>query len=503
MLAIILLNSAFIYYISAHTLLRGKILPDVLVAEDALGFDDSKEIELNFHGKNQKINIKDLNLKLTKESEEKLENYGKDPNIFITVYEGVSLIDGEDLDVEYEMDFQRFFDLLVGQSYSLPRYSDGEVVLFCNESDVVFELDENLIISKLVEALGDSDSVDLGLEDILADDSGVWHFDFCLDVEDERQTIIAKLAENLGTGSEGLVDVDEGVNYGYSWKIQDYQQLEKLLNEKKQQYDQKPFGGEDEIVGDKIFLFKEFNPGRRLDVGKSIERIENWLGAVDGDLVLAYESYDWEDEQPYEVLDFTKEIGVGKTRIDLIRNGRVNYGVFNAEVGLLEVHNVVVQPGEEFSYIDNLEIGLDGVTADGRTVGGGICNATTTLYRAAIESGLDILKSQRHTFYVKSYEWGYPLNIVDAAYFYSPRVDLILKNTYKYPIVFRIATQKKLDGYQYHYVSVRTSKLVEDRKIELTDWTRTNAESSEFAAGHFTRNMYLNGKLIKSEKFGE
>jgi vancomycin resistance protein YoaR len=90
-----------------------------------------------------------------------------------------------------------------------------------------------------------------------------------------------------------------------------------------------------------------------------------------------------------------------------IRNHNVAKG---AEI----VNQILVAPGEEFSFIKNLgevssEVGFKKayVIKQGKTeldVGGGICQVSTTLFRAALNAGLDITERKAHAYRVSYYE---------------------------------------------------------------------------------------------------
>ena len=87
---------------------------------------------------------------------------------------------------------------------------------------------------------------------------------------------------------------------------------------------------------------------------------------------------------------------------------------FNAHLG---------DVSEEEGYEKTLII-LDGATADG--VGGGVCQVSTTLFRAAFWAGLPIEERHAHGYRVAYYEQGEPPGF-DAT-IYSPIVDLKMRN---------------------------------------------------------------------------
>ncbi|MFA5025146.1 MAG: VanW family protein [Candidatus Shapirobacteria bacterium] len=87
---------------------------------------------------------------------------------------------------------------------------------------------------------------------------------------------------------------------------------------------------------------------------------------------------------------------------------------FNVEKGASIVNRILVAPGETFSFIKNLgEVSLDNgykkayIIRQGKTeldVGGGICQVSTTLFRAMLDAGLDITQRQPHAYRVSYYE---------------------------------------------------------------------------------------------------
>lgn len=87
---------------------------------------------------------------------------------------------------------------------------------------------------------------------------------------------------------------------------------------------------------------------------------------------------------------------------------------FNVEKGASIVNRVLVVPGEEFSFLKALgDVSLEAgykkayVIKQGRTeldVGGGICQVSTTFFRAMLDAGLDITQRKAHAYRVSYYE---------------------------------------------------------------------------------------------------
>ena len=86
----------------------------------------------------------------------------------------------------------------------------------------------------------------------------------------------------------------------------------------------------------------------------------------------------------------------------------------NIEKGASIINRILVAPNETFSFIKNLgEVSLEAgfkkayIIREGKTeldVGGGICQVSTTFFRAMLDSGLNITARQNHAYRVSYYE---------------------------------------------------------------------------------------------------
>ncbi len=87
---------------------------------------------------------------------------------------------------------------------------------------------------------------------------------------------------------------------------------------------------------------------------------------------------------------------------------------FNVEKGASIVNRLLVAPGDEFSFLKALgDVTLEAgykkayVIKKGKTeldVGGGICQVSTTFFRAILNAGLDITQRKAHAYRVQYYE---------------------------------------------------------------------------------------------------
>lgn len=110
----------------------------------------------------------------------------------------------------------------------------------------------------------------------------------------------------------------------------------------------------------------------------------------------------------------------------------------NVELATRKIDNIVLMPGEEFSYEKAVSpvtkangYKEGGVYVNGRVeqgVGGGICQVSSTLYNAQLEAGIVATKRRNHSMPV-----GYvPLG--QDATMSTGYLDLKFKNTYDFPI---------------------------------------------------------------------
>lgn len=122
-------------------------------------------------------------------------------------------------------------------------------------------------------------------------------------------------------------------------------------------------------------------------------------------------------------------------------DGRNRSQRHNADLALQRLNNAVIQPGEVFSF--NARVGSFSrdqgyrkapVSYNGQLVdswGGGVCQTSTTLYNAALLSGMQIVERNRHRFAP-----GYVPPGRDAAVAFDT-IDLKFKNPYDFPVRIR------------------------------------------------------------------
>ncbi len=126
--------------------------------------------------------------------------------------------------------------------------------------------------------------------------------------------------------------------------------------------------------------------------------------------------------------------------------------VHNVALASAKLHGLLIKPDEIFSFNEALgdvsaSTGFQPayVIKDGRTVlgdGGGVCQVSTTLFRAALSAGLPIIDRRAHAYRVAYYEQAGFKAGLDATVF-APSVDLKIKNDTPGYILIQTKTDTK------------------------------------------------------------
>ncbi|HVF69180.1 MAG TPA: VanW family protein [Xanthomonadales bacterium] len=207
--------------------------------------------------------------------------------------------------------------------------------------------------------------------------------------------------------------------------------------------------------------------------------------------------------------------------------GSIENRAFNINLAATRLNGVLIPPNETFSFVKSVgDINsLTGykqayVISGGKTIlgdGGGVCQVSTTLFRAALKAGLPIVERNQHAYRVGYYEQDSAPG-VDAA-IYSPGVDLKFKNdTGKHLLIqaFPNMTDYSLSFQLYgtkdnREVTINKPLILSQSPAPEAEYQddpnlpKGQVKQIDFAAGganvYFTRTVKKNGKVIVSDKF--
>lgn len=166
-------------------------------------------------------------------------------------------------------------------------------------------------------------------------------------------------------------------------------------------------------------------------------------------------------------------IGRGTSRF----RGSISSRVHNIALASSRFKGVLVTPGETLSF--NKALGDVSVYTgyqqayiikDGKTVlgdGGGVCQVSTTLFRAVLDAGLPIVERRAHSYRVGYYEQGSPVGL-DATV-YAPTTDFKIKNDTPGHILIQTAVDTKNASLVFEIYGTTDGRVAKTTKPKVTN----------------------------------
>ncbi len=193
---------------------------------------------------------------------------------------------------------------------------------------------------------------------------------------------------------------------------------------------------------------------------------------------------------------------------------------FNLKLAASKINGVVLQPGQEWSF--NAQVGersqkmgykvahviTEGEMVDG--LAGGTCQISTTVFGAAFFAGLDIVKTTNHSRPSAYTPLGFDATVV------WPNVDLVLKNSYDFPVAVRYVVANGEAKVEILGKKRPYDKVVFEREvIEEEPYPTEERLDEELKEGEISidqegfngykldrfRKFYKDGKLVKKNKW--
>ncbi len=246
----------------------------------------------------------------------------------------------------------------------------------------------------------------------------------------------------------------------------DYQKVKEYLNEHIAPYINKlPTNAKFKIKDGKVVEFQTSRDGQKLNIDATLAKLEFELiqGRSKEIEIAISELKSSIQMQDINNLGIREIIGTGQSNF----SGSPKNRRHNIQVGANKLNGVLIRPGEEFSLLAALgEINKEAgylpelVIKNNRTVpeyGGGLCQIGTTIFRAALHSGLPITMRRNHSYRVSYYE---PAG-TDAT-IYDPWPDLrFINDTGHYILI-----QARIEGDDLYFDFWGTR---DGRKVEISD----------------------------------
>ena len=194
--------------------------------------------------------------------------------------------------------------------------------------------------------------------------------------------------------------------------------------------------------------------------------------------------------------------------VELIGEGISSFGgsprnrIHNIKNGATKFNGVLIKPDQVFSFNENLgkvnaATGYlpELVIKENKTVpefGGGLCQVSTTTFRAALLSGLPIIERKPHAYRVRYYDWPYGPG-VDATV-YQPNPDLKFKNDTGHWILIQTSASGSRLTFSFYGTSGGRSATISKPTIL---WSKPDGSMATV----FTRQVFQNGVLVRTDPF--
>jgi vancomycin resistance protein YoaR len=158
-------------------------------------------------------------------------------------------------------------------------------------------------------------------------------------------------------------------------------------------------------------IVKPGKPGVRLDEQQAVAMIYAAVSGANRTLALPLREVEPQvTEANLHMLGINELVSIGRSDF----TGSAEYRIKNIGVGMNILNGILIAPGEEFSFNDNIgSIDARNGFVEGYAIiqnrtqlefGGGICQDSTTLFRAAFWAGLPFTEWHNHSFYISWYD---------------------------------------------------------------------------------------------------
>ncbi|GAB4214271.1 MAG: VanW family protein [Roseiflexaceae bacterium] len=163
--------------------------------------------------------------------------------------------------------------------------------------------------------------------------------------------------------------------------------------------------------GGNLRILKPGKPGLRVDEAAALQAVLAGMSQPNRTLALPVaEVAPQVTEANLNTLGIKELVSVGRSDF----TGSAAYRVTNIGVGMQILNGILLAPGEEFSFNQNIgSIDARNGFVEGYAIisnrtqlefGGGICQDSTTMFRAAFWAGLPITERWGHSFYISWYD---------------------------------------------------------------------------------------------------
>lgn len=221
------------------------------------------------------------------------------------------------------------------------------------------------------------------------------------------------------------------------------------------------------IVDGRATVFQPSRDGYALNQEKAVDQIKAALNKSADQRQLALEV---KVSKPEVREDDLNDLGIN----ELISEGFSTFPgssadrLTNVRVGAARYNGVLLKPDEVFSFGALLgDVGPEQGyrpslviigNKEEKQYGGGLCQVSSTAYRAALNAGLPILERTNHAFAVDFYTQPYGVPGVDATIYY-PQVDFKFKNDTGHYILIQTIMQGTTLKFDFYGTKTKTGRI--------------------------------------------
>lgn len=352
------------------------------------------------------------------------------------------------------------------------------------------------------------------------------------------EDLLAQQAYSVGRSSDTLANISlllqaymDSVRLPAAYQYSE-EKLDKLLSPLRDDIDIKPIEAVFTIKNNRVTEFQLPKNGKAVDMPKLKKEILSKMDSV----ALSNTPQKITIEVPVKTLKPSDGASAQAEKLgirEFIAQGTSHFShsienrIFNLTLAASRLNGVLIPPGQVFSFTKTLGdvSSFTGykqayVIENGKTVlgdGGGVCQVSTTLFRAALNAGLPIIERNPHAYRVGYYEQD-SLPGVDAA-IYSPTVDLKFKNDTGAHILIRSYANLNQSSLTFELYGTKDNREITITKPVIVSESpapeplyqddpnlpKGQIKQIDFAAPgakvYFTRTVKKKGKVILSDTF--
>ena len=260
---------------------------------------------------------------------------------------------------------------------------------------------------------------------------------------------------------------------------------------------QEPMDAQLTVSGDRVTQFALSQEGVKLEIKDNIDILKN--GILDGQKEINLKT---DNVEPKISAESINNLGITSFLAEGVSNfaGSSANRIANIKIGAARFNGVLIKPNEEFSFDTLLgDVGPEQGYKPGLVIkenkmipeyGGGLCQVSTTAFRAAVNSGMEITQRYPHAFAVHYYNpQGFDATI------YPPSPDLrFINNTPGYILI-----QTKVSGNELIFEFYGTN---DGRRVEVIGPEQYDMQPDGSMKAKLTQRVYdENNNIIIDKTF--